>query len=115
VCRHTRNHVAKIGLSGQKMVTLLLFADMLLTCFQHFQPSAGVLEDGLKGWGETLKAPRVGVEDWEFGVCCPDVYCVDPNLGQGEEASADEWEVATWSAKSELCIFIFTPHRVDDV
>ena len=37
-----------------------------------------------------MKAPRVGFEDWEFGVCCPDVNCVNRNLGQGEKLSADE-------------------------
>jgi hypothetical protein len=43
-----------------------------------------------EGSGEVLKAPRVGFEDRELGVCCPNVYCVDCDFGQGEEASADE-------------------------
>ena len=38
VCRHTRNHVAKIGLSGRKFVTLSLVAGMLPTCCRHYQP-----------------------------------------------------------------------------
>ncbi len=38
VCRHTRNHVAKIGLLGQKLATLCLVANMLPTCCQHYQP-----------------------------------------------------------------------------
>jgi hypothetical protein len=39
VCPHTVNHVTKIGLSGQQLVTFRLVADMLPTCCQHFQPS----------------------------------------------------------------------------
>ena len=44
VCRHTVNHVAKIGLSGQKLATFCLVADMsptfpakLLTKTQSFE------------------------------------------------------------------------------
>ncbi len=40
ISRHTRNHVTKIGLLGQKLVTLLLIADMLPTCHRHNQQSA---------------------------------------------------------------------------
>ena len=36
VCRHTRNDVVEIGLSGQKLATLLLVANMSLTCHQHY-------------------------------------------------------------------------------
>jgi hypothetical protein len=39
VCRHTKNHVAKIGLSGRKWATFSLVADMSPTCRRHYQPS----------------------------------------------------------------------------
>ncbi len=35
VCRHTRNHVAKIGLLGRKLATFCLVANMLPTCCRH--------------------------------------------------------------------------------
>ena len=40
VCRHTKNHVAKIGLSGRKWATFSLVADMSPTCRRHYQPSS---------------------------------------------------------------------------
>ena len=36
---HTVNHVAKIGLSGQKLVTFCLVPNILPTCCRHLQPS----------------------------------------------------------------------------
>ena len=44
VCRHSRNHVAKIGLSGQKLATFRLVADMLPTCCRHYQTSQVCLD-----------------------------------------------------------------------
>ena len=38
VSRHTKNHVAKIGLSGQNLATFRLVADMSPTCRRHYQP-----------------------------------------------------------------------------
>ena len=39
VSRHTKNHVAKIGLSGQNLATFRHVADMSPTCRRHYQPS----------------------------------------------------------------------------
>ena len=38
VCRHTQNHVANIGMSGQNLATFRHVADMSPTCRRHYQP-----------------------------------------------------------------------------
>ena len=47
VYQHTRKHVAEIGLSGQKLVTLLLVADMSPTL-----PAKAVRSDVIEGKSE---------------------------------------------------------------
>jgi hypothetical protein len=43
VCRYSKNHVAKIGLTGQKLATFRLVADMSPTCRRHYQPRKSVV------------------------------------------------------------------------
>ena len=64
VCRHKKNHVAKIGLSGQKWATFRLVADMSPTlpakadgvqCNQYMSPTLPAKQDTYVGTStETL-------------------------------------------------------------